>query len=80
LKALIFCAPLLTYFYVCSATVLENQGFSTQASEMSTDPKFGTKFCDCFVIVLMRGRILLFDFIVSYVEDIVSVGIAKKFL
>ncbi|AGH54447.1 hypothetical protein LPE509_02356 [Legionella pneumophila subsp. pneumophila LPE509] len=33
-----------------------------------------------FVIVLMRGRILLFDFIVSYVEDIVSVGIAKKFL
>ena len=37
-KTLISCAPLLTYFYVCSATVLRNQRFLTQPSELMTYP------------------------------------------
>ncbi len=35
---LISCAPLLTYSHVCCATVLENQGVTPQASELSTAP------------------------------------------
>lgn len=53
------CAPLLIYFYVCSATVLENQDFSTQSSGMLTAPNIVGNFQEVLLLPLEMAHLLV---------------------